>query len=398
MSASFDDHLRDMVLGFLIPGIVLSAMVLMAFAYTSSQSRSRPYLNRVSFRLLVYAMISNFILSVTLIPMEMLMKGPISPAECGFAAFASNASLLFSACMYSCMAINLQLVLIHRVNGLKMEKYYVIGSSLLVGFCTIVPLAAGQFQGLYDNLCWYSNPDPVLRFRWIVGTQTFWMLLMASSELICFVILILYMLRRLMSMKRIRSDISASMTTLQHATYSVAPILQFRRIILRITLYPVLSCILNLSGSILDLYLAKHLENTDLNFRLYAVDQCIFNARPFLYGLLAATDPSFIRAIGALRNPHPSTGSDNSQSSSTTKSQFWSSFTISSIYKQTLTDRNKTQGESTESMVMHSLNAPERSQQTEVDVLHTHTHRDPEEGMELYSNVEGPKDGIEHQI
>jgi hypothetical protein len=32
----------------------------------------------------------SFILSVTLIPMETLMRGPISPAGCTFAAFASN--------------------------------------------------------------------------------------------------------------------------------------------------------------------------------------------------------------------------------------------------------------------------------------------------------------------
>jgi hypothetical protein len=67
----------------------------------------------------------SFILGVTLIPMETLMTGPISPAGCTFAAFASNvrprttrirplypdllqASLLFSACMYFCMALNLQ--------------------------------------------------------------------------------------------------------------------------------------------------------------------------------------------------------------------------------------------------------------------------------------------------
>jgi hypothetical protein len=76
-----------------------------------------------------------------------------------------------------------------------MEKYYVIGSSLLVAVCNFPPLAGGQL-GFYDNLCWFSNPDPVVRFRWIFGTQTFWMVLMASSELVCFVILMSYMLRR----------------------------------------------------------------------------------------------------------------------------------------------------------------------------------------------------------
>jgi hypothetical protein len=30
--------------------------------------------------------------------------------------------------------------------------------------------------------------------RWLVGTQSFWILLMASSELVCFVILASYMI------------------------------------------------------------------------------------------------------------------------------------------------------------------------------------------------------------
>ncbi|KAJ7244837.1 hypothetical protein C8J57DRAFT_1242502 [Mycena rebaudengoi] len=383
--SSFDDHMRDLVRGILIPGIVLSAMVLMAFAYTASQRRSRPHLHRVSFRLLVYALVSNFILSVTLIPMENLMTGPPSSAGCTFAAFASNASLLFSACMYFCMALNLQLVLIHGVNGLMMEKYYVIGSSLLVGVCTISPLAAGQFKGLYNDLC------DDLRFRWLVGTQSFWIFLMASSELVCFVILMSYMLRRQMSVKRI----------LQCAAESAAPILQFRGIILRIALYPFLSCVLNFSGSTLDLYLAMHLENTELNFQLNVLDQCIFNARPFLYAVLAATDPSFIRAIGALRNLHPSAGSDGSQqSSSTTESRSRRSrSTAPSLYTRTLADGNKAEGEGAEIMVIKSLDAAGRPQQTEADVHHTRTHRDPEEGIERHPNiVEGRKDSIEFQI
>ncbi|KAJ6493359.1 hypothetical protein C8R45DRAFT_989564 [Mycena sanguinolenta] len=393
--SSFDEHLRIVVLGILISGIIFSAMVLMAFAYTASKRRSRPHLHRVSFRLLVYALVSNFIFGLTLIPMEMFMTGPISPAGCTFAAFAGNASLLFSACMYFCMALNLQLVLIHGVNGFMMQKYYVIGSSLLVGVCNITPLAVGGQLGFYDNLCWFNNPDPVLRFRWLLGTQSFWVFLMASSELVCFVFLMSYMLRRLMAMRRMRSAISAEMSALQHVAHSAAPILKFRAIILRITLYPLLSCVLGFSGSTLDLYLAKGLENTKL------VYLCIFNARPLLYAVLAAIDPSFLRAIGALRNLHPGAGSDGFQQSvGTTKSQFWSSYsTTPSSCTQTLDAGNKVEGESSESVVRRSLDAAGRPQQTEANGHHTWTHRDPEEGIERHSNVvESRNDSIEFQI
>jgi hypothetical protein len=36
------------------------------------------------------------------------------------------------------------LVLVHGVNGNKMEKYYIIGSLLLCGVCNGTPWAAGQ--------------------------------------------------------------------------------------------------------------------------------------------------------------------------------------------------------------------------------------------------------------
>ncbi|KAJ6450744.1 hypothetical protein C8R45DRAFT_883472 [Mycena sanguinolenta] len=384
---SSDDQLRIVVLAILVPGIVLSAMVLLAFAYTASQRRSRPHLRRVSFRLLVYALVSNFILGLTLIPMETLMTGPISSAGCAFAAFASNASLLFSACMYFCMALNLQLVLVHGVNGLMMEKYYMMGSSILVAVCNITPLAVkGQF-GFYDDLCWFSNPDPALRYRWLVGTQSFWLFLMASSELVCFVILILYMLRRRMVMRRIHSEISSDMTRTQHAAYDAAPILQFRAIILRITLYPLLSCALGFSGTTLDLWLAKHvLENTDLKVKLTALDQCIFNARPFLYALLAATDPSFLRAVAALR---PGAGSQ--RSISTVNSQ-QSAHSTTHLFSWTPADGSRGEVESSISMATRSVDG-----QTEANVHHTCTHRDPV-GIERHSNFESCKDSIEYQI
>jgi hypothetical protein len=53
--------------------------------------------------------------------------------------------------------------------------------------------AAGQL-GPYDGICWFNNPDPVLQIRWLVGAQSFWILRMALSELVCFVILASYMI------------------------------------------------------------------------------------------------------------------------------------------------------------------------------------------------------------
>ncbi|KAJ7817395.1 hypothetical protein B0H14DRAFT_2842719 [Mycena olivaceomarginata] len=346
VASSFDNHRRGLILGILIPGIVLSAMVLIAFAYTAWQRRSRPHLHRVSFRLLIYATVSNFILSVTLIPTETLMTGPISAAACTFAVFASNTSLLFSAGMYFCMALNLQLVLVHGVNGLKMENTTWVLTTAPAGTTTRIPrlICAG-----------------------VVGTLSFWIFLMASSELVCFFVLVSYMLRRQMSVKRMRAGISAEMSTLQHAAYSAAPILQFRGIILRITLYPLLSCALNFSSSILALYLANHLGNTEL-ISAYST------ARPFLYAVLAATrsattSQSLIRAVSALRQP-------------------------------AIAGRRGTQrGAGSQLRSQSSRSSTSGPQQTDPGTHNTHTHRDPEQGTVPDSSVvQSREDSIEFQI
>jgi hypothetical protein len=46
------------MMSFTLPGIFLSVVVLIAYAYTAWRSVSRPYLDRVSFRLLTYAIIA----------------------------------------------------------------------------------------------------------------------------------------------------------------------------------------------------------------------------------------------------------------------------------------------------------------------------------------------------
>ncbi|KAJ7257151.1 hypothetical protein C8J57DRAFT_1649406 [Mycena rebaudengoi] len=355
--SSFDNHRRELILGILIPGIVLSAMVLMAFAYTAWQRRSRPHLHRVSFRLLVYATVSKR------------------------RSYSLRAYWFWST----------------GVNGLKMEKYYVIGSSFLVAVCNIVPLAAGQL-GPYNGTCWYNNPDPATYMRWVVGTLSFWIFLMSSSELVCFFILVLYMLRRQMSVNRMRAGISAEMSALQHAAYSAAPILQFRGIILRITLYPLLSCALNFSSSILALYLAKHLGNTELNFQLGVLDLCIFNARPFLYAVLAATDPSLIRAVSALRQPTIA-GRSGTQHGASSQLRSQSSRSITPFSGTlTLVDGSKAESESA-SLERQSVDALERPQHTDEGIHNTHTHRDPEQEIVPDSSVvQSRKDSIEFQI
>jgi len=43
--------------------------------------------------------------------------------------------------------------------------------------------------------CWYGNPDPEARLRWIIGTQSFWITLASTIETVCSVVVLLWLFR-----------------------------------------------------------------------------------------------------------------------------------------------------------------------------------------------------------
>ncbi|KAJ6552752.1 hypothetical protein B0H19DRAFT_1377582 [Mycena capillaripes] len=308
---ALDTHLQNVILTFNIAGLVLTALLLFTIAYAAWNPVSRHHLNRVSFRLLVCALISNHIFAASSIPVF-----PSPSAGCSFMAFFGMSVLMFSACMFFCIALNLQLVLVHHVNGNFMEKFYYIGSVAAVAILNIAPYAAGQF-GYYNGTCWFSDSRADVQFYWLLGSQAVWILLMSTGEVVSFFLILGYMYRvsrisfvmwvifgwRILQIRRER------VLTSSFDTIPKPPIMAYRSIILRIGLYPLLSCSLNFTGSILDIWLTKNPVPTELQWRLSFVDLCVFGLRPSLYALLAATDPGFLRAIRALRIHSKSTHS-----------------------------------------------------------------------------------------
>ncbi|KAJ7441657.1 hypothetical protein B0H11DRAFT_2292337 [Mycena galericulata] len=300
---AIDFHVNEFSRGVIIPGMVLTGLVLLAFGYTALNLSSRPHLNRVSFRLLVYAMVSNIFYSADFL---IHPRGP-TPG-CTFYAFFSMSSLLFAACMFFCMALNLQLVLVHRVNGQMMEKYYLISSFVLVAVANITALIAGEF-GYYaaNQGCWFSDLYLATKLRWLVGAQVFWVLAMANLEVVCFIVLVVFMVQRQRAMNDIVRDNTSN-------SQSLAPIVQHRGMILRIGLYPLLSCFVNFAGSICNLLLLRIPEYSELAWRLNLFTLCVYAFRPLFYACLAATDPSFLRAVRALRPPAADANTENSTS------------------------------------------------------------------------------------
>ncbi|KAJ7714382.1 hypothetical protein B0H16DRAFT_1772867 [Mycena metata] len=342
-----DAHIPDIALAFNTTGIVLTALLLLAVAYAAWNPVSRLHLNRVSFRLLVCALISNLIFAATSIP---TFSGP--SAGCSFMAFLGLGILMFSSCMFFCTALNLQLVLVYHINGNSMEKFYYIGSVAVVAILNITPYAAGQF-GYYFGTCWFNNPLPDVQFRWLVGSQSVWILLMSTGEVM-----------------RNPRGMSTSSTS-----FSIPPspaIVVYRSIILRIGLYPLLSCCLSFTGCILDIWLTKNTEPTELQFRLSFLDLCVFALRPTLYTLLAAMDPGFLRALRALRNHSKSkhstgpTSSNEHTSAESHELQFCSNNSRAPVHVQLEREQKPTTwgAESNKSRVEQS-SAPLKSLETQ---------------------------------
>ncbi|KAF8142603.1 hypothetical protein K438DRAFT_1994770 [Mycena galopus ATCC 62051] len=269
-------------LGLTIPGLGLTTVLLALCGYAAWNPVSRRYLDRVSFRLLIYTQVAHLVLCVILTVGPGTLKADLG-WRCDLLAFFTDTILMFSAGMFFCMALNLPLVLAHNVDGQKLEKYYVLGTTLLCLICNIAPYASGHLG------------------------HTFWIMISAVGELAAFLIIVGYLVGYELETRRFLRDVDSqfknSTCSSGSSNHPGATIRMFRNIILRIGLYPLVSCLPNVTASALNLYLIRHPELTKLGWRIYVTTLALCAGRPLIYGLLAATDPSFIRALRALRNP-----------------------------------------------------------------------------------------------
>ncbi|KAJ6505172.1 hypothetical protein C8R45DRAFT_1069985 [Mycena sanguinolenta] len=292
----FRTHLA---LGLLIPGIGLTTALLTLYGYAAWNSVSRRYLDRVSFRLLTYALVAHLGFAI-LFTFGTLTASP--GRRCTLVSFLCNLTLVFSAGMFSSIAINLPLVLVFHVNGRKMEKYYVIGVILIVIVSNVPGYVSGSVG--WDDVnetCWYRSEDPTALLRWLIVSQILWMLLASTAEVVAFTVIVGY----LVAYRLIPGDIPS--TSSSAASRPGLTILRFRNIILRIGLYPLVSCIVNISVTVIEFdqfqNYTKHVGTPHPNWRLNLAVLIVYAGRPLMYGLLAATDPhiqSFIRALHAL--------------------------------------------------------------------------------------------------
>ncbi|KIK64094.1 hypothetical protein GYMLUDRAFT_40336 [Collybiopsis luxurians FD-317 M1] len=299
------------VLGYActIPGTCLCFLVLVAYAAVASSSKARSHLDRVSFRLIIYSLVFNILYGIAF----SVTAAQVGPGSlCNFGAFATNFTLTFAVYFTTCIALNLQLVLVHRLNGRKMEKYYVMGTVLLAIVLTVPAYGLDQFGWDEQNsTCWFKNPNDELRLRWLVGTQSFWILLAATIETISSAVVFWWIMRFQMYTRHAPSNNNGENWT----KTSTAPLWsgdpatwtainragRYRHIIYRIALYPLVSLIINVITVALDLNQTIHGVETQSDFRLLVLDLILYGLRTFVYAILAIGDPSFINAIREMR-------------------------------------------------------------------------------------------------
>ncbi|KAJ7730423.1 hypothetical protein B0H16DRAFT_1585042 [Mycena metata] len=293
-------------------GAGLCFLVLVVIAAVWSYPKSRPHLDRVSFRIVIYVVFANMLFG-TASAVGGTRTGP--GFLCGFSIFILQLTLQLSGFLLFSIALNLQLVVVHG-RGQGLEKYYLIGSTVLAFALVIPPYAAHQYG--WDPLeqdCWYTNDNRSQRIAWQIGTQTGWTFLTVIGELICSTIVLVFLLRHDLRIRKVFTAATGSMSHASRAS-STAPQMiratRYKSIILRIALYPAFSCVVNLLSiaTVLHSTIANGIHDTT-DYNVLLLSDFLYGGRAIVYGLLAASDPALIRGVttlvrAMLGSPEPS--------------------------------------------------------------------------------------------
>ncbi|KAJ6506938.1 hypothetical protein C8R45DRAFT_971043 [Mycena sanguinolenta] len=315
-----NDHPRALsrLIALFITSVCLTFLVLCAYACALWNSVTRPCMDRVSLRLLVVALTFNLGFGLSFSFATVLAKETM---HCAFLTFFANVSAhfndgwFFSA--YYQRSVNPAglrgLVIVHKVNGQKMERFYYLGAGILATGCSVTPLAAGVFGwNEQSQSCWFVTRTKTETFRWSVATDSFWVPFMVAGEALAFLSIMTFFISYKIASHRNRS--SSNTVDLADHYQSRLPLVKYRYTIIRIGLYPLVSCITNFSAALIDIHQLTH----PVSWRLMVVALAIYGSRLTAHSLLAFTDPSLIRAAENIwHHMRPSTISSKQTSWST---------------------------------------------------------------------------------
>ncbi|KAF9255444.1 hypothetical protein L218DRAFT_1035465, partial [Marasmius fiardii PR-910] len=243
-------------------GISLCTLVILVAAILSLHPSSRQVTDRVSFRVMIYA------LCATVIYLAAMLLSNLSDQMCRIGGSVVillteelKAALQVTSFLFFSIGLNLQLVMIHKIDGTKMEKYYVGGSLFLAILLGVIAYLSGQIMECYiRGIGWQVfNPGP--------GRDT----------------------------APIESGLSAS----HHYRKPLGP-KQYRNIVLRIALYPFSS--LTTLGVITagTLTVVTKGLNDQSDWKPLLALRVFYLARGTIYGVIAASDPAITHGLKVL--------------------------------------------------------------------------------------------------
>ncbi|KAF9266729.1 hypothetical protein L218DRAFT_955839 [Marasmius fiardii PR-910] len=308
-SSTGEPHLRDTVLDTIVYlSVVFSAVVIITAVFLSLHPVSKPKTDRVSFRIMIYALLSG---SVAYSVATLMVKRIPGQTACRVMGSFVVAGLQLSSFLFFCIGLNLQLVMIHGIDGTRAEKYYVSGSLSLAIVLGILTFASNQLvYNPTQSVCYYYDPNPVRGLLWRIGMQSFWSCLVVVGEIITFVSVVVYMFR----VKAFSSGLSRDTTTtrLSASHYYRRPLgpRQYRNVVLRIALYPLSSLLTTGVMAIMTVVSAFDQMRDASDWAVRSALLAAFKSHGIIYALVAAADPAMTQGLKALYK-HYVQGADN---------------------------------------------------------------------------------------
>ncbi|KAJ3876404.1 hypothetical protein F5051DRAFT_292356, partial [Lentinula edodes] len=290
-----------------IIGASMCFFVLLLICIVTLHPVSRPHLNRVSFRILAFALAVNTVFGIVN-AIGGSFTGPTW--TCGFTIWILQVTLQLSSFLMFSIALNMQLIIVHGINGQRMEKFYMLGSIVISLGVTIPAYATKQYG--WDPLvldCWYANSNQRERIAWqaclFIGTQLFWTLLTVLGEMTSSIVVVTYMFKNRVSKtgefskyKHLRSDLDSCSSTDQQQS-SLAQNDQFlnyasryKKVLARIALYPLASMIINLLSVMCVIHATVTGGEHSMNdYRILLLSDFLYGGRAVVYALLTTADP-----------------------------------------------------------------------------------------------------------
>ncbi|KAF9266744.1 hypothetical protein L218DRAFT_747263 [Marasmius fiardii PR-910] len=291
-----DLRLGDTVFDAIAYSSIVSCTIISVTAVLLSlHPLSKPKTNRVSYRIMIYALCGSVVYSTA----SVLANRVAGQTACRVAGSFAVVGLQISSLLFFCIGLNLQLVMIHGIDGTRLEKYYVWGSLSLATACGVLTYASKQLT--YDVtqlVCYYYDSDPVRGLLW----RSLWSYLTMAGELITFLSVVVYMIRVKAFSSGPDREATASSQRFSASRQYRKPLGpgQYRNVVLRIALYP-LSALLT-TGVIAIGSVAIPSQETQNRSGWIDINALrgAFQLRGIIYALVAAADPAITQGFSVL--------------------------------------------------------------------------------------------------